>query len=143
MRPSTASQAQTDSRVVRVDVDGDELVLVLVERDLERVEDEADVRFFVAVEEISSSRKALRRSSSLAKRGAPMPIWRARAPMMRARSKRVWSRAGLTMGCTCERTRKPATNRALLKTSSPHAAARLSLPRRKVRDGSASCCATA
>ena len=50
MRPSTASQAQTDSRVVRVDVDGDELVLVLVERDLERVEDEADVRFFVAVE---------------------------------------------------------------------------------------------
>ena len=45
MRPSTALPARIDSRVVRVDVDGDELVLVLVERDLERVEDEADVRF--------------------------------------------------------------------------------------------------
>ena len=137
MRLSTASQARNDSRVVRVDVDGDELVLVLVERDLERVEDEADVRFFVAVEGDQFLAEGLTEVVFLGKRGAPMPIWRARAPMMRARSKRVWSRAGLTMGCTCERTRKPATNRALLKTSSPHAAVR---PQPSSSDGARRLC---
>ncbi len=37
------------SRFVWVDVDGDQLVLVLEQRNLERVEDEAHTRFFVSV----------------------------------------------------------------------------------------------
>ena len=57
--------------------------------------------------EISSALKALRKTSSLAFSGAPIPIWRARAPMILARSKRVCGLIGLTMkdtSCTIRAT---------------------------------------